>query len=208
MSIDRMRNATAKAAIECRADYVLFLDDDVIINPNHGLKHLIDCDADCAAGKVVIRGYPFDYMVFKWQGKKNNRGLVARKTLPKSGIHDFDAVGFSFCLLKTAIFKRLPSPWFVTGLNNTEDIYFCMKARELDPDYSIRVNCDCDCGHILWPEVMDTSNRKQYARYYRSINPQPKKDKKADLESCWHGEKYLMRIKEITRNASQQAKTA
>ena len=196
MSIDRMRNTAAKAALECEADYLLWLDDDVIVNPNYALQQLLDCNADCAAGKVVIRGYPFDYMVFK---RNEAGGLQAVKKLPTKGIYPCDAVGFSFCLIKTDIFKRLTPPWFVTGLNNTEDIYFCVKARQIDPKYSIKVNCSCDCGHILWPEIMDSSNRLAYAKYFKEIGQVP-----PDEESLvWRGRQYLNRVKEIAHVANK-----
>jgi len=99
MSIDRMRNMTAKVAIECNAEYVLFLDDDVLVNPNYGLKQLLDCKADIAAGRVCVRGYPFDYMVFKNVKKDPDHMIICNK-LPKKGIYQCDAVGFSFALIK------------------------------------------------------------------------------------------------------------
>ena len=189
MSIDRMRNAAVVAALECEADYILWLDDDVIVNPNFGLQQLLDCKADCAAGKVVIRGHPFDYMIFK---RTPSGGLRTVSSLPTHGVRSFDAVGFSFCLIKTDIFKRLQPPWFVTGLRNTEDIYFCVKARALDPKYSIKVNCACDCGHILWPEIMDSSNRRAYIKYFKEIGQAPPREGK---EGAYRGKHYLEQVK-------------
>ena len=46
------------------AEYLLFLDDDVLV-PMDGLQKLMDCNSDIAAGNVCIRGYPFDYMFFE-----------------------------------------------------------------------------------------------------------------------------------------------
>jgi hypothetical protein len=167
MSIDRMRNMSARVALDVEADYILFLDDDVIVNPNYGLNQLLECKADIAAGKICIRGYPFDYMSFQ---KDKSGGLITDKELPKSGIVDRDAVGFSFALIKTAILKRLEPPYFITGLNHTEDIYFCLKARQVDLNCTIKVNCGCECGHILWPEVLHEDNRESYTEYFRKAN--------------------------------------
>lgn len=166
MSIDRMRNMTAKVALEANADYILFLDDDVIVNPNYGLKQLLDCKADIAAGKVCVRGYPFEYMSFK-HGKE---GLVIDKELPKHGIVDRDAIGFSFALIKVSLLKRLQEPYFITGIHHTEDIYFCIKARQVAPKCTIKVNCECECGHILWPEVLFEGNRSAYNEYFEKTN--------------------------------------
>jgi len=192
MSIDRMRNMTAKIAIQANADYVLFMDDDVIVPPNHGLQQLLDCEADIAAGRVCVRGWPFDYMVFN-KSEEDVDGLYIQSKLPDSGIHSCDAVGFSFALIKVSLLKRMTEPWFITGTNHTEDIYFCKRARSLDQNISIKVNCDCNCGHILWPEVLYESNREAYKQYMLATNPGlgVKVDNK---EAGFRGEEYLKMV--------------
>jgi hypothetical protein len=190
MSIDRMRNMTAKTAIELNADYVLFLDDDVLINPNYGLQQLIDCQADIAAGKICIRGYPFDYMAFK----NDKEGLQVLKKLPKHGLFEVDAVGFSFALLKVGLLKRLQEPYFITGVNHTEDIYYCIKVRQVAPKCTIKVNCDCECGHILWPEVITEENRESYSKYFMELN-KIKPQVKNKNGSGDRGSEYLNLIK-------------
>lgn len=167
MSIDRMRNMTAKVALSIDADYILFLDDDVIVNPNYGLKQLLDCRADIAAGRVCVRGYPFNYMSFQLDRRKD---LIMDTKLPRKGIVDRDAVGFSFALIKTKLLRDMEEPYFITGLNSTEDVYFCVKARSAKPKCTIKVNCACDCGHILWPEIISEVNRDAYTRYFVEIN--------------------------------------
>jgi hypothetical protein len=109
-------------------------------------------------------------MVF-FKKDTDNDGLYITNELPKTGIHPCDAVGFSFCLIKTDVIRKMREPWFITGLNNTEDIYFCKRAREIDPTCKIMVNCDCECGHILWPEVITENSREAYKDYMRAINP-------------------------------------
>lgn len=194
MSIDRMRNMTAKVALETNSDYVLFLDDDVLVNPISGLKMLLDCEADIAAGRVCVRGWPFNYMVFKSDG---NDGLIIQNKIPRHGIHSCDAVGFSFALIKTDLIRKVPEPFFVTGLNHTEDVYFCYKCRVVDRKCSIKVNCDCDCGHILWPEVLDERNRKAFMKYLKEINPNliPANY----TEGADRGSKYLKMVKKATK---------
>jgi hypothetical protein len=170
MSIDRMRNMTAKAAIELNADYALFLDDDVIVPPNHGLEQLLACDAEVAAGRVCVRGFPFNYMAFERRGSDPD-GLYIMNDLPKDGILEVGAVGFSFALLKVEPLRRMTEPYFITGVNCTEDIYYCDKLHKLDSSYKVKINCECECGHILWPEVIFESNRDAYIEYFKTINP-------------------------------------
>jgi hypothetical protein len=190
MSIDRCRNMAAKVALECEADYLLFLDDDVLVPPNNALKLLLECEADVAAGKVCIRGYPFQYMCFVGR-PEDPRGLYPLEEMPTKGIEDVGAVGFSCCLIKTSVFKTMPPPYFVTGVNNTEDIYFCVKAKMANPDLTIRVNCELECSHILWPETIGTVNREAYAEYFRAMNPDC--DKKEPTGE--RGDDYLKMVK-------------
>lgn len=208
MSIDRMRNLTAKTALEMNADYLLFWDDDVLLQMD-ALDRLLKCRSDIACGPVPIRGYPFDWMVFKRKGPN----LFACSKIPDSGIYPCDAVGFSWCLIKVDLLRKIPinngEPYFVTGLNNTEDIYFCVRARQAVPSCTIVCDCSIMCGHILWPEVMDSRNRKSYSKYYEKINPHVKileainkrkrRNKRGD-----RGKGYLADVKEVLSGKVKQ----
>lgn len=174
MSIDRMRNMTAKVALEQEADYVLFIDDDVLV-PLDGLAKLLAAGTDVAGGKAVIRGYPFDWMVFTKieddeNGYPKGGSLQVYKDLPKEGVIEIGAIGFCFTLIKVDVFRNMQAPYFVTGLNHTEDIYFCIKAREANPNFKVVVDCSVDCGHILWPEIMNSQNRELYKEYFEKYN--------------------------------------
>jgi hypothetical protein len=163
--IDRMRNETIRMAVESQFDYVLFLDDDVV-PPTNLLNGLLECKADIAAADVIIRGYPFNHMCFRYTDKKRTHLKAIASYKPAEGaIIDVDAVGFSACLLKTSLLAKLNRPYVLTGLNHTEDVYLCLKAREADPCCSIRVNTTLICGHILWPEVISSLNKVEYKRY-------------------------------------------
>lgn len=80
-SIDNARNTAAHYAMELDCDYLMFLDDDVQI-PENALKLLLDADKDIVAGLVMIRGYPFHVMAFKFEGEdKDPETGVVRKGL-------------------------------------------------------------------------------------------------------------------------------
>jgi len=113
-------------------------------------------------------------MAFVGDGKQ---GLVPIPNLAplvkkqKSNVLNVDAVGFSLCLIKTSLLKKMTDPYFITGLRNTEDIYFCLKAREIDKNVSIKLDTRVQCGHILWQEVISTENKKAFAIYQETMNP-------------------------------------
>jgi hypothetical protein len=163
----------AKVALECEADYLLFIDDDVLV-PLDGLAKLLRCQADVAGGKAVIRGYPFDWMVFSKLGDESKgepTGLNAFKEIPNEGILEVGATGFCFTLIKTDVFRPMKPPYFVTGVSWTEDIYFYLKAKQANPDFRAVVDCSVDCGHILWPEVMNSENRQVYREMMEKLDP-------------------------------------
>ena len=200
MGIDRMRNLCAKTALEVNADYLLFIDDDVLV-PTDFIDKLLECDADIVAGDVIIRGFPFNHMAFI--GDKN--GLLPienlNREIKKQGIGqvlNVGAVGFSLCLIKVDIIRRIGQPWFITGQTNTEDIYFCLKAKEFIPELTIKLDTRVQCGHILWNEVINTSNKANYKKYYKANNTEATKTTKKSNKSGDRGVDYLKSIKEIT----------
>lgn len=202
MTIDRMRNMAAEVAMSVEAKYLCFIDDDVLLPMNQqpeasfsGLQKLIDLDADIAAGDVIIRGYPFNHMLFKYTDKTRT-GLEQIKRLPRErGPMPVDAVGFSFALIKVDLLRELEPPYFITGVSNTEDIYFCVKARDKFPDCKIMADTSVVCGHILWPEIIDSFNKANYTKYWERQFGKPSKKKTDD-----RGAEYLSKVKGVLRN--------
>lgn len=195
MSIDNMRNMTAKLAIESNFDYLMFIDDDVIV-PVNAFDALLEADADIAAGWTIVRGHPYPNMFYRYtpDGKRN---LETVKNVERnSGVIDVDAVGFSCVLIKVDLLKKTPPPWFVTGPYNTEDIYFCVKAKKYNPDCKIVVNTNVETAHILGPEFIAPWNRDDYKSYVEKQEPGliAKKDELTG-PSGDRGEKYLQMVK-------------
>jgi len=209
MSIDRMRNMAATVAIQANADYLIFIDDDVLIPFNFltSFEKMLDT-YDIVCGNVQIRGYPFDYMMFKWDAER--KGLLTLKTLPKNEIVELDAVGFSCCLIKVELLRKMNKPYFVTTGNMTEDVFFCLKARDEFPETRMACDSSIVCGHILWSEVISDFTRENYTKYYEAMYPEEcEAIKKGDLEERFRGEEYLARLKaSITESVADATGTA
>src|SRR5512138_1990586 len=112
MTIDTCRNQAVKAAVENEYDYVMFIDDDVLL-PFDAYQRLKAADKDIIAGWTVIRGYPFDNMFFKYNEQGN---LVVYNDVDPEATELFpvDAIGCSCVLIKCELFKKIPPPYFVT----------------------------------------------------------------------------------------------
>jgi hypothetical protein len=200
MSIDRMRNMTAKLALELEMDYVLFIDDDVVI-PIHSLEKLVKSNKDVIAGWTIIRGHPFQNMFFKYEDVEKRKLMHLQKfKADEEGLVEVDAVGFSYALIKCDLLKRVPPPWFLTGPYNTEDIYFCIKAKEFVSNVSIFVDTTIKTWHLLGPELIGPDNRDNYKEYFERQFPESCIEENPSVD---RGEDYLKEIKEAAENVQQ-----
>lgn len=177
MSIDNMRNQAAKIALEHNCDYLMFIDDDVVVRPDT-YKSLRGADKDIIMALTYVRGEPFHPMFFRDlkteidpNGKKRlNLGFHDEEywEINEDGLIKTGAVGFSCVLIKVDLLKALSPPWFVTGPGHTEDVYFCIKCRsELEPEPTIYVDTKVPTGHMLMPEMVSRDNVERLRKYYK-----------------------------------------
>lgn len=134
MTIDRMRNEAAKIAMAQGFDWLVFVDDDMILTPNT-LRALVKTDYDILMAHTHIRSYPFQPMSFLNKSTEE----IPLNLFPfedvltsagEDGISPCYAVGFACCAIRVELLKKMDPPYFVTGPANTEDIYFCVKAKQ------------------------------------------------------------------------------
>ena len=207
--IDLARNAAAVHALTLECDYLMFIDDDVLVPPDT-LKRLVDDDKDIVAGLVIIRGYPFNVMAFKEKitekDGKANKSLTYYNDLPKEhkkhilddesickdcNKEDFQvlqkmvscaAVGFSCCLIKVDILRLLQEPYFITLPGMTEDVYFCTRVtEELTPTPEIFIDTHVQCGHLMSPEAIEWQYKEKFQNFYFEFNLNPVKEDQKDL---------------------------
>lgn len=201
MSIDRMRNMTAEVALQCNAKFMIFIDDDVLVPFGFLGRFLLMVEQgyEIVCGNVMIRGYPFDYMAFQWDEKKE--GLLTLKYVPNNAIIDLDAVGFSCALITVDLLRRLTMPFFITTPNMTEDVSFCLKVRDEFPATKMAMDTGIICGHVLWNEVIMEGNREFFKQYYENTHPQETADIN-NKESRDRGNKYLNTLKGASNDAN------
>lgn len=179
MSIDHMRNASVKVALENECDYLFFIDDDVVIEP-HTFKSLYECKLDVAMALTFIRGYPFDPMFFKFDELKQNlkRPHKYEDLIAENGIIPCDAIGCACVLFKTWMFKEIKEPWFVTCKNCTEDVYFCLQMHDtIKTPFTIGVDTKVPTAHKLGAEYISPFNRNALLAYYETLDPKRRDEK-------------------------------
>lgn len=158
------RNQLVQMAQAARADYIFFVDSDIIL-PHHALSALYEMDKDIALGTyprkepaTIYSDAPYTTL---YKHDVSNREVfhpyfLPLNELPASGCFPVDCGGLGCALIKTSVFDKLSFPYFVfinepvikgqMGYCIGEDMYFfrnCLRAG-VQPyaEGSVR------CGHI------------------------------------------------------------
>lgn len=181
-SIDNMRNTAVKIALEQQCDYLMFIDDDMILSPNT-YKSLREADKDIVMALTYIRGYPYDPMHFI--DSKSKEGDVKflqtdkdfESRIDENGLVECDAIGNACVLYKTWIFNKFDPPYFVTLPKCTEDVYFCIKAKNTLGRQGVKIFVDTKVptGHLGDKEVFhhDTIKKQREAFEVQYGKPEP-----------------------------------
>jgi len=141
-NIDEARTYFAEKAIEHKAKYLLFWDEDVLV-PAHALRELMffmEHHPEAAlCGAIYCLKVPHhpEPLVFKTPGAGPSWDWKVGEIFEVGGI------GMGLCLIRVDMFKDLKKPWFKTVndlspfLDNipygevwTEDLWFCKQIRE------------------------------------------------------------------------------
>lgn len=138
--IDEARNALAETAINNKAKYILFIDDDTA-PPSFTIRRLMQIldtnpDAAVAGGIYFTKSVPPMPVVFKEDGEGPYWNW-------KFGdVFDCSGLGTGCMMVRTEAFRNIPKPWFKTVDDQEEieagpkytkmndDLYFCKKVRE------------------------------------------------------------------------------
>lgn len=137
--IAEARNEIVEFALSQNANYIYWLDDDVIAPPDSFLK-MVNHQKDIVNGVYWSKSNPPMPLLFRnhLEGPYYDWHI--------GDLIEIDAAGMGLTLVKTDVYrkmsKEIPGPWYsteyssfpgvkVTPFNNTEDLYFYWKARKL-----------------------------------------------------------------------------
>jgi hypothetical protein len=154
-SVALNRNLITEEALKEGADYILWLDDDMLFNgidPNEALKKLVETDALIVSGLCREKTPPdFPYAMAEDRPYYSNEGLPQLMkeidySKVKDNVLDVYETGLACCLIKAEVFAKMQKPYFRwdDGIFG-EDLYFMKKARELG--YKVKVRTDVKLDH-------------------------------------------------------------
>lgn len=198
-SIDRMRNLAADYALQSGCDYLLFIDDDMLLTDGT-IESLVDANLDIVMADTVIRGYPFHSMSFKLRGVSENNDFDLEHFddildhVDENGIAKCVAVGFACCLIRVDLLKKLNKPYFVTSPFTTEDVYFCIRCQQEIPEgVQVGVDTKVPTYHQLDPMYITRKNipvMKKIIAELQGIGEKSKEDE-------YRADNYHEKMKEV-----------
>lgn len=151
------RNAIATEAIKMDADYVFWLDSDMVFKSDtlvRMLETLKANDLDILSGLYFRRVPPYSPVLFdKIEMDGEECDYSEFQSIP-DGLFEVGACGFGCVLMKTDVFFDVQSKFgnmFAPIGNTGEDVAFCWRARQC----GYKVFCDPSviCGHVGYSVV-------------------------------------------------------
>lgn len=146
------RNTLAQKAIEMEADYVLWLDSDMVFPPDlleRMMARLKKDDIDILTGLYFRRVRPFSPVLFdRLEMVGNVCNWSEFKDIPEEPF-EVGGCGFGCVLMDTVVFFDVQSRFgsmFAPIGNTGEDLAFCWRARECG--YKIICDPSIKCGHV------------------------------------------------------------
>lgn len=163
----RARNQIVEAALQTACDYLLFLDDDMIVNPqvtagptdDYGfLERLIAHDKDIVGALYYQRGGTCSPVLMTAHGK-GYRFLHDDELT--GGLQRVDVAGGGALLIKTRVFDRLTAPYFAPEFEFGTDVQLCRAA--VAKGFEVWADTGLELGHLKESRTIVTSrNRHQF----------------------------------------------
>ncbi len=137
-AIDRARELTVKDAIARECDYILFIDDDTLLQLDavEKLRPLLDDNenAVCASGFCYQRGYKYLPMVYRYEGLEWGKGDSQLMEPFPNEPFQVSATGMGVSLIKVSLLPELEKQYgdcFGRDGESTEDFYFFYKCFQM-----------------------------------------------------------------------------
>ena len=169
------RNRIAEKALELGVDYVLMVDNDVVL-PENALKLLLEDPVDVCLGYYAHRGNDNlyhgntcicrlvgpdgkEYYHYPTESQYTGDEMREMAAAGKSKV-EIHGGGMGCALIRTDVFRKATYPWYdwvnYGDANRgmlSEDLYFCSlcRASGIKVHADVRVGCGHLLRHVQWP---------------------------------------------------------
>jgi 2-polyprenyl-3-methyl-5-hydroxy-6-metoxy-1,4-benzoquinol methylase len=169
----RARNNLVDLAIINDCEYLLMLDDDMIVPPDL-FKRLVSHDKDVTGCLYYQRGGAYHPVIMHQTNQKDGlKGIQFidhfDPMIRKPGLYKLDGVLGGGCMLfKTDVFRKLQQPYFwIDGIVGT-DVYVCNRLQDAGID--LWVDTAIELGHVGDAQIVTSRTIPEYARNLGEIN--------------------------------------
>ena len=147
------RNNLAKHALTMKADYILWLDSDMMFEPDileKMLAKMQEKNLDILSGIYYRRRHPFSPVLFKkFSVDENNFATFENyNSYPEDDIFEVEGIGFGCVLMSSDVLFDVAAQfkdWFSPLGRVGEDLSFCWRARQCG--YKIFADPEIQLGH-------------------------------------------------------------
>lgn len=141
------RENLAKQAVEMNADYMLWLDSDMMFPSTTALR-LMSHDKHIVAANYMKRSVPLTTVAYPQRGDWDNwLPLESQEEL-----EPVEGIGMGCMLFKTEVFKNISQPWFAfeykDGSWHGEDFYLQKLARDQGYEILVDMNLSRQIRHV------------------------------------------------------------
>ena len=181
------RDRLAVMAMEEKADFILWIDSDMVFPPDM-LQKLI---ADAESGKDMITGLCFrrrpDYNPAIW--KRLRPGLPGESVVetyddyPEEAVFEVEACGMAAILMRTSVIREVfekEKALFAPIPGYGEDVSFCLRARKAG--FSVWCDSHIKVGHLAETIVTEDTFRAYRQKQEEVRNAQRSEDRAEDHE--------------------------
>ena len=169
----RARNNLVDLALVNDCQYILMLDDDMIVPPDL-FRRLYSHRKDVTGCLYYQRGGAYHPVIMKQTNAKDGlKGIQFidhfDPMIRKPGLYRIDGVIGGGCMLfKTDVFRKIPQPYFwIDGIVGT-DVHVCNQL--LDAGVEIWCDTSIELGHVGEAEIVTSRTIPEYARALGEIN--------------------------------------
>jgi hypothetical protein len=146
--IANQRDELVKVAKEWSATHVMFIDSDIVFEPQHVID-LLEFDEPIVGAAYSKRLDPI--IPTAWHEIDNWNSYVRLEEQTDSHIQ-VDAMALGFCLINVEVFDAIQKPWFILGYRNGEytgeDIEFFRNCNQNDIPVWLDVKTSLEIGHL------------------------------------------------------------
>ena len=151
-SLPLARNALVSLALEAKADYIFFVDGDIVfegLSPNEALRILYEMHVPIAGGLYMAKKESGVHVAM-WYKDALTGAYHPMEDNAQNGPILADATGLGCCLIRADIFRSISMPFFHWERmeDASEDFYFFEKASGLGPQFRPTINRDVRLSHI------------------------------------------------------------